>query len=60
MKKPGTKLLKLLTANNRENTWDRRYYNGEWSRESIVGSQESIEPRRHDGTERHRKANIEQ
>jgi len=54
MKKPGTKLWKLVAADNRETTWERRYYNGELSRESIVGSQESIEPWRHDGTEMHR------
>ena len=38
MKKPGTKLWKAQAVNNRENTWDRRYYNGVGSRESGVGS----------------------
>jgi hypothetical protein len=28
MKKPGTKLWKAQAVNNRENTWERRYYNG--------------------------------
>ncbi|SHE49089.1 hypothetical protein SAMN02745131_00448 [Flavisolibacter ginsengisoli DSM 18119] len=47
MKKPGTKLWKAQAVNNRENTWECRYYNGvggiesgELSRESGVGSLE--------------------
>jgi hypothetical protein len=50
MKKPGTKLWMAQAVNNRENTWERRYYNGvgriesgELSPESLVGSLESGE-----------------
>jgi hypothetical protein len=38
MKKPGTKLWKAQAVNNRENTWERRYYNGVGRIESGVWS----------------------
>jgi hypothetical protein len=41
MKKPGTKLWKAQAVNNRENTWERRYYNGVRRIESGVVSRES-------------------
>jgi hypothetical protein len=39
MKKPGTKLGKLVAVDNRENTFGEGYYNG--NQEHLVGSRES-------------------
>jgi hypothetical protein len=41
MKKPGTKLGKLVAVDNRENTFGEGYYNGVRSIESGVGRIES-------------------
>jgi hypothetical protein len=45
MKKPGTKLGKLVAVDNRENTFGKGYYNGVGRIESGVGSGESGETR---------------
>jgi hypothetical protein len=45
MKKPGTKLGKLVAVDNRENTFGEGYYNGVGRIESGVGSGESGETR---------------
>jgi hypothetical protein len=42
MKKPGTKLGKLVAVDNRENTFGKGYYNGVGRIESGVGSRESF------------------